>query len=222
MFSSAVLLQMRPTFSGGKRVLSACRAFTFLTNNRMTKVFKMNTEITQALVREFFNYDPNSGVLTWRERDRKWFATDRSCRTWNSRYAEKPAGSYNLRGYMHCSIFRKTYASHRLAWLYVYGEWPDVIDHINGVPTDNRIANLRNVTQHENLKNLATRATNRSGVTGVSWNKARKMWTATMSVGGKTRVLGLSKNFFEAVCLRKSAENAHGFHQNHGRRGAYV
>lgn len=222
MFSAAVELQVRPTFSGGKRVLSACRAFTFLTNNRMTKVFKMNTEITPALVREFFNYDPNTGVLTWRERDRKWFTTAGSCKSWNNRYAGRPAGNQNARGYIQCRLAGKLYYAHRLAWLYTYGEWPDTIDHINGMTADNRASNLRNITQRENVKNLAQLAANTSGVTGVSWSRAKQTWLAMISVSGKNKYLGRSKDFFEAVCLRKSAENVYGFHRNHGRAGAYV
>ena len=65
-----------------------------------------------------------------------------------------PAGGIHPSGYIFIGIDRKRYAAHRLAWLWVYGEFPKLgIDHINGVKTDNRIANLRAVSCRENQNN---------------------------------------------------------------------
>mgnify|MGYP001559349219 CR=1 FL=1 len=56
-------------------------------------------------------------------------------------------------GYISLTVKRVLYKAHRLAWFYVYGTWPDIIDHINRDKQDNRINNLRSVTLAENSKN---------------------------------------------------------------------
>jgi hypothetical protein len=54
---------------------------------------------TKALVREFLDYDPPTGVLRWKQRQRKWFSSKRACSIWNALYAGKVAGSVALNGY---------------------------------------------------------------------------------------------------------------------------
>jgi len=104
--------------------------------------------------------------------------------------------------------------AHRVAWALHYGEWPKhEIDHINGNKRDNRIQNLRDVPHLLNQRNRGLRADNTSGADGVSWMKAG-FWRVT--VAGK--YLGIFKDFEAAVAARKSAEQAHGYHVNHGRR----
>lgn len=70
--------------------------------------------------------------------------------------------------YRRVHIGNRLYAAHRLAWFYVYGEWPRTqLDHINGDPSDNRISNLRLATPAQNSANRKKHTNNTSGFTGV-------------------------------------------------------
>jgi len=114
--------------------------------------------------------------------------------------------------YIRISIKGKTYSAHRLAWLYIYGYMPDykkdlMIDHINQDKHDNRICNLRVIDRCGNAQNSKIYITNKSGVKGVSFLKRDKTWRSFIHEKNKQIYLGSSKDFFEAVCKRKSAEN---------------
>jgi hypothetical protein len=99
-------------------------------------------------------------------------------------------GSVSHRGYKKIGVDMHRYYARRLAWLYVYGEMPKVIDHINGDTLDNRIGNLRNVDQSGNLQNIRQmNRTNTSGFTGVT--RKRKKWTAALSLNNQNINLGV-------------------------------
>ena len=93
-------------------------------------------------------------------------------------------------GYITIGITKRIYKAHRLAWLYVHGEWPrGLIDHINGNKADNRIANLRDVFADGNSQNVRKpNRRNKSGFMGVIWYQNK--WRASMSVNGKSKWLG--------------------------------
>ena len=93
-------------------------------------------------------------------------------------------------GYIVIRVFGKSRYAHRLAWLYVYGQWPaGDIDHIDGCGTNNRIANLRDVTHSTNMQNLIQATIrNTNGFLGVM--RSRKQWEARILVDGKRRYLG--------------------------------
>ena len=106
------------------------------------------------------------------------------------------------------------YYAHRLAWLYVHGEFPeDHTDHINGVKDDNRIVNLRAVTEVENGKNLPIRKDNTSGLPGVYWSKRDQTWQVRV----QTKHYGYFQSKFEAAARSFSVYKELGFHPNHGR-----
>lgn len=126
-------------------------------------------------------------------------------------------GNRHHSGYMRIMVLGKRYQSHRLAWLYIHGEWPNEIDHINHIKDDNRISNLRNVTRKENLKNISISSRNKSGVVGVSWHRGSRKWQADIKVDKKTVYLGIFQDKFEAICARLSANTKYGFHENHGK-----
>ena len=117
------------------------------------------------------------------------------------------AGTIRKDNYVVIKINGKQYKAHRLAWLYVYGEWPtQEIDHINRIKNDNRICNLREATRNQNVANGSKRKTNTSGIVGVSWFKVDKVWVAYIRIDSKTIHLGRYKNIFDAACARRSAE----------------
>lgn len=92
-----------------------------------------------------------------------------------------------------------------------------MIDHIDGDKLNNRVENLRNVSQVENGQNHVRRKNNTSGVMGVRWDDRRSMWHTRINVKYQTIFLGYFQNFDDAVVARRTAEIEHGFHQNHGR-----
>ena len=95
--------------------------------------------VTRERITECLNYDPASGVFTWK------ISRGKS-------KVNKIAGCVDTTGYIVIRIDGMNYKAHRLAWIYVYGEWPnDLIDHINGINNDNRIENLELVTPQRNL-----------------------------------------------------------------------
>ncbi len=176
--------------------------------------------INAAVLREFLDYDAETGKLAWKPRDRRWFSSDRAHTIWNVRFAGKPAFTADSCGYRIGAVFRITLKAHRVIWMIVHGEWPpEDVDHINGVRSDNRLANLRAVSRSVNLHNVAKRSDNLSGVTGVHWHAKANKWAAEIKVDGAALYLGLFETVEAAAEARKRAEAAHGYHENHGRKG---
>jgi len=164
-----------------------------------------------------FDCDFATGELRWRDRLREHFATLRGWKAFQSRCAGKRTGFLNSEGYLKVRPGQKDYAAHRLVWFLAKGEWPDEIDHINGVKSDNRLSNLRPVSHAENMGNKRLYATNRSTQPGVCWERAKRLWVARIPVDGKLVTLGRSKSLARAVELRRAAETRLGYHKNHGR-----
>lgn len=166
--------------------------------------------LTQERLKELFNYDPTTGVFT-----------NRVHRSPNARKGWK-AGCDKSHGYQVIRVDGTLYGAHRLAWLYVYGSFPEgVIDHINQDPLDNRISNLRDVEQVDNMRNMRILNTNKSGITGVSWDKANNKWRASINIGNKGVNLGRYSELNDAIKARREANLKYGFHENHGnKRGA--
>ena len=115
-------------------------------------------------------------------------------------------------------VNRVQYLAHRVAYCIVHGSIPEglEIDHINRVGTDNRISNLRAVTRSENARNkrkLIKKTSGSFGVAGVNFENYREKYKAIITVDGKQKTLGRYDDFFNAVCARKSAENAYGYNK---------
>lgn len=150
------------------------------------------TEVTAEIVRELLDYNPETGEFVWKFRDRKWFDSDKGWKIVNNRNAGKITGSIDISlGYVRINIFRKPYLAHRLAWLYVYGEWPqNHIDHINQIKDDNRIENLRAATQSQNGMNRSSYNGTTSQYKGVSWHKHANKWVVQIRIDVKQKHLG--------------------------------
>lgn len=150
---------------------------------------------------KFFRYDQNTGIL---------YHADDAFR----RFAGKPAGSDRGRsGYLTVNHRRNYLSVHRVAWALVHGHIDSdlQIDHVNGITYDNRIENLRLVTNKENHLNKSLTKRNSSGLCGVD----RRRSLFRVAIQGDH--IGYFKDFFEACCARKGEELRRGFHINHGR-----
>jgi hypothetical protein len=135
--------------------------------------------ITQERLKELLHYDPETGVFA------------RRVTTSSRAIAGTPCGSRTSAGYLAIMVEGARHKAHRLAWLYMTGEWPaNEVDHINRVKGDNRWGNLRTVCRAENMCNVSKYSTNTSGAKGVSWNKKRRKWVAQLMLGGKNTYLG--------------------------------
>lgn len=140
--------------------------------------------ITHDLVRELLDYDPTTGVMTWKHREV-------TARHWNTRYAGKPVGAIGHNGYLMTCIFKKKVSVHRLIWFWVHGDWPCILDHKDRDRLNNRLSNLRNVDASINARNKSMRRNNKSGAIGVHWSKAANKWVAQIAADKKVRHLGV-------------------------------
>jgi hypothetical protein len=173
---------------------------------------------SQDLLIALLSYDPETGVLTWRERDACWFKTLRAERTWNARYAGKPAfTAVSCNGYLEGSILNASCLAHRVIWKLVHGTDPEQIDHINGRRVDNRLENLRDVNEGMNRRNMAIRSDNTSGRVGVVFDRRSNRWLARIHDNHKCVYLGTFKTLDEAIAARDAADREYGYHSNHGR-----
>lgn len=121
-------------------------------------------------------YDPETGVFTWLSGCRKG----------------RPAGTVWDNGYIRIRVNGRYQYAHRLAWFFVHGYAPKRIDHINNDRKDNRIVNLRECTNQENLFNSTKwRSPTTSKFKGVYWHSQREKWAAHIHHNGKKKSLGL-------------------------------
>ena len=150
------------------------------------------------------------------------FPTEQNQRSWNTRFAGAEAFTTKIhRDHRRGCLFGRDYYAHRVAWLIMTGEWPELeVDHINGVESDNRWANLRLVTSAENKKNRSLQANNTSGVNGVYWDKTNQRWHARIMVSKRYVSLGHFKSLEEAKEARRLAETRLGFSVRHGQEAS--
>lgn len=133
--------------------------------------------ITQERLKEVLDYDPESGEFRWKA-NRK-----------NAIPVGGVAGSTHRTGYRQIKIDGILHKSHRLAWLYMYGEMPTLsLDHIDGNKSNNRIANLRQATKSQNGYNQGRQRNNTTGYKGVT--KSGNCWLAQIRNNGVPMRLG--------------------------------
>ena len=153
------------------------------------------SELTHERLHEILNYDLETGIFI------------RKVSNSNRIKVGSVAGSIDKDGYLIITIDWKRYKAHRLAWLYIYGYFPEHdIDHINRNPSDNRIKNLREVSRSCNMRNTGNHRDNTSGVKGVRFSEKRKKWMSQIQVNRKCRFLGYYIDFNDAVCARLAGE----------------
>lgn len=156
--------------------------------------------VTQSELQALFNYDPESGHFQW--------IVSRRGRNLN-----RPAGTVDAAdGYCRIRIGGRPYAAHRLAWLYVHGEWPSsVIDHIDGDRSNNRLANLRPATLQQNQFNRRVKRTSSTGSKGVSLDRRSGRFQVAIKIGGVKRWVGYFDTVEEgSAAYNEIAETIHG------------
>jgi hypothetical protein len=147
-----------------------------------------------------WHYDPETGTFT----------RTRSVGRHGCHKAGTIARARNSHGYTVIRVDGVLHGAHRLAWLYHHGEWPNVIDHINGDRSDNRIANLRNVTQTENMQNIRSAPANsKSGLLGAHRFGRSKKWTARIRINGVGTRIGSFDTAEEAHAAYMAAKAIH-------------
>jgi len=155
--------------------------------------------LTRERLQELLHYDPETGVFTWRVKPSRRVRTGAT------------AGCFDKEGYWQIKVEKRIYFAHRLAWLYVHGVWPEnVIDHKNREKADNRICNLRDVTQSVNMQNqVEAMANNRSGFLGVAAPRlGKRRFAANIQVGGIQRRIGWADTAQEAHAMYMQTKRA--------------
>ena len=133
--------------------------------------------LNQERLKALLHYDPDSGIFRW--------VGTKAHRIRNGEIA----GSKNKR-YVFISLNYKLFTGHRLAFLYMTGSMPAMVDHINGEGTDNRWCNLRPCNPRQNTWNVRKDSLNTSGFKGVTFCKTTKRWRAQIKFYGVHRCLG--------------------------------
>lgn len=144
-------------------------------------------DLTQDRLKEVMHYDPLTGQFTW-------------AKTLSRRaVAGTPAGNPYSNGYLRLQIDGQEYLCHRLAWLYMTGEFPESeLDHRNRIRSDNSWDNLRASNTSLNKFNTGLSSRNKSGVKGVSWSSKRSVWQAGICAYGKKIYVGEFKELSDA------------------------
>lgn len=155
--------------------------------------------ISVSALRSVLYYEPLTGVFIWQGRP-PWAAPN-----WN--WTGKVAGA-KVNGYMAIKVNYRRYYAHRLAWLYMTGQWPtEQIDHINLDRADNRWVNLRAATAQQNIRNRNVMRTSTTGIKGVY--RHRKRYRALIGIDGKQVNLGHFEDAKQAAAVRLNAERHH-------------
>ena len=147
----------------------------------------------------FLDYDPIAGIFTRKNSTQK-------------RLNGTTAGSKNKEGYIMINVCGRTYPAHRLAWMYMYGSFPNVlIDHRDCNPSNNSIDNLRLATESQNRVNSRVRSNNTTGFKGVSKQNGRDKYQAYIYANGSRVHIGMFDTAEEANdAVVKQREILHG------------
>lgn len=165
-------------------------------------------ELRYEEVAKLFTYDREAGVLYWRKRTR-----------YTIRHKYVAGGSQGKAGYRQVHIRGKKYKEHRIIMMLCFGHIPEnaEVDHINHVRDDNRLVNLRFVTESENRRNQSVHSNNATGVTGVYFIKSQNKFMAQIQVNRQVHYLGCYNTLEEAAAARAEANLKFNFHANHGK-----
>lgn len=168
-----------------------------------TRFAKDHDSLDAAALKSVLSYCPDTGIFTWLRRSDVG-------PSWNGRYPGKVAGGVRKnadgREYLSIAINGRSFQAHRLAWLYITGEWPsDIVDHVDGDGLNNRFENLRAADKSTNGANARLSKRNTTGFKGVCFDKSRERFIASITFEGRQRFLGYYDTAEEAHASYMSA-----------------
>jgi len=161
--------------------------------------------MNKSLLMELVTYNKDDGKFFWNVRPRDHFNSDRDHKIWNTKHSLSEIRNPDKRGYLYLNLNGKRYPLHKLAWLYVYGHYPNVVDHKNRKVNDNRIENLRVASNADNVRNQSLKKSNTSGFKGVHFSKQKNKWIANIRTDTGRVHLGFFSCKLEAA---KAYDNA--------------
>ena len=168
--------------------------------------------LTQERLREILDYNPETGIFTWRQN-----------RPGGVKSGTQAGCICSTKGYHRISADGNLYLAHRLAFLWMDGYLPENgVDHIDRIKTNNKWKNLREASKVCNARNCGTNKINKSGIVGVYFKKEFKKWCAEITINGKKIHLGYSVNIHEVVFLRWEAEVKYGWPNCNSTSSAYL
>lgn len=152
--------------------------------------------LTQEKLKELLNYDPATGLFNWK------------VNKGSTARIGQPIICINKVGYVVVCIDYKRYTCHRLAWLYQKGLFPKYeIDHKDGIRSNNKWNNLREVEPYHNHQNQKIYTSNTSGFKGITYIKGKNTWSARIQIKGKVTTIGYFKTAEEAALARCKFED---------------
>lgn len=153
---------------------------------KIAKNRKHPVNLTADKLRELMLYDPENGTFKWKAK-----------RNGVRRYTIP--GRLSANGYWRIRVNHENHLSHRLAWLYMTGQWPKYwIDHIDGNKLNNKFSNLRECTPSQNHQNKKTMSNNKTALKGSWFDKANKKYKAAISINGIQITIGYFNTVEEA------------------------
>lgn len=170
-------------------------------DNKISNIFVHETpagdiagrEMTQERLKELLHYEPETGWFTWRVNNSV------------AAVGQRAGGDHGL-GYRSIGLDYKKFLEHKLAWLYMTGEWPEEeIDHINRDRADNRWPNLKRASRSQNGHNKGQHPRNTTGYKGV-YRSGPDHFVARIQIRNQTIHLGRFKDINDAIAARKKAE----------------
>ncbi|RWO22811.1 HNH endonuclease [Mesorhizobium sp.] len=136
--------------------------------------------ITAEYVRSRIDYDPETGILTWKARP----VRNPIDKMWNTRFAGTTIRHTQTSGYIQFKLDGKNYLGQHIAWVIAHGVWPaHLVDHENRIRDDNRLSNLRDATRSQNNSNTKPYSNNTLGFRGA-WQNGKR-WAVRISSQGK-------------------------------------
>lgn len=179
--------------------------------------------VDPSVLRMLLEYDAQTGDLRWKPRSGDYFkdgamSAKSKHKSWSSRFSGMKAfTAINSAGYLCSRVNGANLVAHRVAWVIHFGEWPSGhIDHINGIRTDNRISNLRDVQRSDNSKNRRPNRGKKSGLPHGVTCRHGWQYLARIRKDGVSHLIGVFTTPEEAKAAYDAALPSFGFHENHG------